>query len=265
MKTKWREELVEPRAEIARLRERIATIVPTVHKDLSLISLVPKWSGAETATPLEEFISSIDGEAKIGRWDDADRLQVPVLRLLDPAKAFYNSNLELHGEDISWEKFKNVFRERFKDVHSDQFHFTRFQTARQAKNEGQQEFADRCRLLAQKVVVKRSDSAAQLIHRENADRMCLASFVAGLTGVPGRQVRFANSQTMQQALQIALSVTEDEIHERTSEIFFTRNDKPSGKNRERVNAGEAADSRASSRQNKNSRVHGREASKRDRP
>jgi hypothetical protein len=94
--------------------------MPTVHKDLSLISLIPKWSGAETATPLEEFLSSIEGAARIGWWDDMVRLQVAVLWLLDPAKAFYNASLELHAENTTWERFKNVFRERFKHVHTDQ-------------------------------------------------------------------------------------------------------------------------------------------------
>ena len=36
------------------------------------------------------------------------------------------------------------------------------------------------------------DPVAQRIHYENADRMLLAGFVAGLTGIPGRQVRFSN-------------------------------------------------------------------------
>jgi len=40
---------------------------PPVHKDLSLISIVPKWSGAETDTPVEDFLASIEGAAKIAR------------------------------------------------------------------------------------------------------------------------------------------------------------------------------------------------------
>jgi len=40
--------------------------------------------------------------------------------------------------------------------------------ARQVKNEGPQEFADRCRALAQKVMCKDSVLVAQRIHRENA-------------------------------------------------------------------------------------------------
>jgi len=38
-------ELVETKAELQRLRDRVSIGTPTVHKDLSLISLVPKWPG----------------------------------------------------------------------------------------------------------------------------------------------------------------------------------------------------------------------------
>jgi tRNA A37 N6-isopentenylltransferase MiaA len=62
---------------------------------------------------------------------------------------------------------------------------------------------------------------AQRIHRENAERMLLASFVAGLTGVLGRQVRYAKPQTLKQALKIALSVQEAEKHEKFSRRFYT--------------------------------------------
>jgi len=51
------------------------------------------------------------------------------------------------------------------------------------------EFADRCKKLAQRVMSNVNDHIAQQIHRENADRMCIASFVSGLYGVVVRQVR----------------------------------------------------------------------------
>ena len=53
------------------------------------------------------------------------------------------------------------------------------QTARQGKNERPQVFADQCRALAQKIMCQVSDPAAQKIHRESAERMLLASFMAG--------------------------------------------------------------------------------------
>ena len=85
VENKLRDELADSRAEIARLKERLASVMPTMHKDLSLISLVPKWSGAETSTPFEKFLSSIETAAKIGNWSENDCLDIAVLRLQDPA------------------------------------------------------------------------------------------------------------------------------------------------------------------------------------
>ena len=53
------------------------------------------------------------------------------------------------------------------------------------KNESPQQFADRCKNLAQKVMIKSTDPQIQHIHKENADRTLLASFVSGLTGTAG--------------------------------------------------------------------------------
>jgi len=92
-------ELSEAQMEIQRLRDRLAT-APPAHKDLSLISLVPKWSGSESAISLEEFFSSIEGSAKIGHWAEADCLQAAVLNLAESARTFYYSCPELHGENV---------------------------------------------------------------------------------------------------------------------------------------------------------------------
>jgi hypothetical protein len=59
-------QLADSKVEVARLRDRLSLRVPTVHKDLSLVSLVPRWTGAESASPLEEFI---DSAADLGRWN----------------------------------------------------------------------------------------------------------------------------------------------------------------------------------------------------
>ena len=52
---KFRADFEEFIAEIARLKQRVSPDVPAIHKDLSLISLVPKCSGAENSVPLDEF------------------------------------------------------------------------------------------------------------------------------------------------------------------------------------------------------------------
>ena len=107
-------------------------------------------------------------------------------------------------EGLTWAKFKTVFRNRYKDVHTDQYHYMKLQTSRQSKGEDPQAFADKCRELAGKIICKVEDPLAQRIHNENSERMLLASFLTGLTGNPGTQCRYANPQSMDQALKIAL-------------------------------------------------------------
>ena len=139
-----RAELEESKAELGMLRQRMPLDVPTVHEEISLISLIPKWSWAETSVSLEKFLSSIRRASAIGRWDESERLQVAILRLADPANTFYSTCLELHADDTTWQKFRSVFKKRFINYHTDQYHFLKLQTARQLKSEGPQEFADRC-------------------------------------------------------------------------------------------------------------------------
>jgi hypothetical protein len=71
---------------------------PIVHKDLSLVTLLPKWSGSDSSVTLEEFLSSIGSAAKIGRWSDQDKREIAVLKLTDSAMLFYKGRTELHAE-----------------------------------------------------------------------------------------------------------------------------------------------------------------------
>ena len=98
----------------------------------------------------------------------------------------------------------------------------KLQTARQARNEEPQDFADRCQTLAQKITCKVSDPQTQLIHRKVTERMLLASFINGLGGDGGKQTKRANPQSIQQALNIAFSAYEAEKKEKFNESFYTR-------------------------------------------
>jgi hypothetical protein len=126
------------------------------------------------------------------------------------------------------------------------------QTARQKKEESPREFADSCRSLAQRVMCKVDDPVGRPIHRENADLMLLASFVAGLRGEPGKQNRYANPQNIEHALSIALRVQEAENQETFNETFYTRFDdsvrllsqSPSRPGREDGNYRRSADTQA---------------------
>ena len=140
------------------------------------------------------ILSSVQSAAKIGQWSDPDKRDIAVLKLTDSAKLFYQGCTELHAESTTWQSFNDAFRRRYEDVHTDQYHFRELQTARQKKGESPQEIADRCGGLAQKILCKTNDPVAQRIHRENAERMLLASFVSGLFGTPDTQVRYRNVQ-----------------------------------------------------------------------
>jgi len=50
--------------------------------------------------------------------------------------------------------------------------------------------------------------------------MCLVSFVAGLAGVFGRQIRYAYSNSLHKALNLALSVDEADKQERRNESLI---------------------------------------------
>jgi len=104
------EKLVENlQAEISNLRAQVSSGRPTAPKDLSLISLIPKWSRTEKSVSVKEFFESVESSAIIGNWSQFDKIQITVLKLTEIAKAFYSSNSELHSTSISWENFKVKF------------------------------------------------------------------------------------------------------------------------------------------------------------
>ena len=219
--------MAEPVAQqVARLQLEIQNLQaqlqarPPATKDMSLVALVPKWAGTDKAVPLHEFFEILESTARIGNWTHEDMIKIAILKLTDAARAFYSGTLELHDKKITWEAFKAAFRKRFRDVRTDQYHFTQLQMARQRRDESPQSFADRCRSLAQKIVPQVEDAALQKLHYEQADRMLLASFTSGLAGTPGRQVRYSMPQIMDEALKIAITVNQAEAQERRNEAFY---------------------------------------------
>jgi hypothetical protein len=163
-----------------------------VTKDVSVVSLVPKWTGTDKGIPLNEFLEAVERAAWIGNWSDKDKVQVVILRLHENARVSYDGMLELHNTEITWASFKTIFLECYRDVRTDQYHFTHLQTTRQQNDESIQEFTVRCRTLAQCLVPLEEDSVKRNYHQEQAEHMLHASFISGLAGTPGRQAGFAS-------------------------------------------------------------------------
>ena len=62
-------------------------------------------------------------------------MEIARLELAGSAKTFYKGCPELHADGLTWQQLKAVLRNRYKNVHTDQYHYTKLQTGRQAKNE----------------------------------------------------------------------------------------------------------------------------------
>jgi hypothetical protein len=95
-------------AEISNLRSQVSSGRPTAPKDLSLISLIPRWSGTEKSVIVREFFELVES-ARIGCWSESDNIQITILKLSDVAKIFYSCNPELQKVDISWKNFEAKF------------------------------------------------------------------------------------------------------------------------------------------------------------
>ena len=188
-------ELAETKIELQRLRQSISSGKPTLHKDLSLLTLISKWWGSDSTFTLEEFSSNVEAAAWIGRWQDADKREIALLKLTVSAKLFYLRRSELHEEGAMWQTLKTCSGACVKTFIQTNIISRSYKTGGRQR-ENPKEFVDRCKALAKKIVYKSDDPLAQRVDREISERILLASFISGLVGTPGRQVLFANPNTL---------------------------------------------------------------------
>ena len=98
------QELEESKSEIQILRERTSLGAPTIHKELLLIALIPKWPGSEPTNHLEKFILTLEDSARIGRWEPENTVEITTLKLeaskvADTASSRFNLGPTLKGKD----------------------------------------------------------------------------------------------------------------------------------------------------------------------
>lgn len=188
------------------------TTAPARAKDLTVSNLIESWNG-EGPVSATEFSNKIERAAKSGNWSDTDKVTVAVLKLTGAAALYLNSNDETTRDDITFQRLREIFIERFKVKHLDQFHYSALQNATQHRHETPEQFADRCRRLCALTIRQVADPAQQRIINEEADRRMLAAYTNGLFGNVGRQVRYRMPSTMTEAIQIATTVQEVELME----------------------------------------------------
>jgi hypothetical protein len=134
----------------ARFQELQARI-DTTTKDLSLLTLVPKWAGTETSGSLHEFLSAVENMAEMGNWSDKDKVRIATMKLEDAARVFVEAAPEIRGREVSWADFKKALQHRFRDPRTDHFHYLQLVSVRQKIGENVLSFADRVRTLGRKI------------------------------------------------------------------------------------------------------------------
>jgi hypothetical protein len=117
-----------------------------------------------------------------------------------------NGREELGRDGCPYEFLKQDLVERFCDILSDQYHYTRLQEAVKGKDEGAEEFGDRCRKICQRTIRRVNDKGTQSMINEEAESRLLAEYIHGLRGVVGQQVQFQMSGTMEQAIRLAVTI-----------------------------------------------------------
>jgi hypothetical protein len=87
-------------------------------------------------------------------------------------------------------------------------------------NVSPQDIVDRVCALALNMVLIVDDSQLQKCH-DQAERMILSTFISALAGNPGQQVRFGMPESVEEAVQIAVTVYEAQRQERRNQEFFS--------------------------------------------
>jgi hypothetical protein len=78
--------------------EELQARLDTTTKDLSLLTLVPRWAGTEKSGSLHEFLSAVENMAEMGNWSDKDKVRIATMKLEDAARVFVETAPEISAE-----------------------------------------------------------------------------------------------------------------------------------------------------------------------
>ena len=191
-------------ARIAELNERLRGLTIGVKtKDLSLAVSIKEWSGQASGRPVTEFLAQIEQCARLSNWSREDLVNIVRVKVTGEARAFINSRDHLAGEDARYEELKAALVDRFSEKLPARYHYNQLHEAAQGWDESPIQFLYRCRTMSHKTVRKSADPVEQRILREEAEARLLTSFVYGLRGEPGHELRIRNPETIEQALAMA--------------------------------------------------------------
>jgi hypothetical protein len=194
-------------ARIAQLEQLLKGLTLGVKtKDLSLAASIKEWNGQANAKPVTEFLTQVEQCARVSNWGEDDVVNILKAKLTGEARQFVNCRDEITDEKVRYEVLKAALVNRFSEKLPARYHYNLLHEAAQGKDESPIQFLDRCRALSLKTVRKSADPTEQRILREEAECRLLTSFIYGMKGEAGRELRIRNPETVEQALNIATVV-----------------------------------------------------------
>jgi hypothetical protein len=116
----------------------------------------------------------------------------------------------LANDAFTYAVLRDYLVERFSEKLPAQYHYTSLQDTRQEKGKSVEEFPNRFRRLCQKTIRNVADEATQRVINDEAERRLFASYINGLGGVLGQQVRFRMPHTLEEAVQVAVTISNAE-------------------------------------------------------
>jgi hypothetical protein len=96
------------------LRTKVELTRRKKHLLMLTISLVPKWSGSESAIPLEKALYIIKCTVKRGQWHPSVDLKLEMSKVADAASSLFKSCPKFDKEKMSWKKLGSTLSVRSK-------------------------------------------------------------------------------------------------------------------------------------------------------
>jgi hypothetical protein len=179
-------------------------------KDVTLVAGIKDWTGDSKGRSVFEFFTQIDTYAKVSNWSEEEKALIAKAKLLGIALQYVQVREFLANDACPYAILRENLTERFSEKLPAQYHYTKLQDATQEKGESVEEFADRCRRLCLKTIRNVADEATQRIINEEAERRLFAAYINGLGGIVGQQVRFRMPLSLEEAVQVAVTVSNAE-------------------------------------------------------
>jgi hypothetical protein len=197
-------------------------------KDVSLVAGIKEWTGEGKGRSVHEYLTRVETLAKVRGWTSQDKALMMKAKIQGLALQFLNGREELGKDGCPYKVLRQALVDRFCVKLPDQYYYTRLQEAVQGKDEGAEEFSDRCRKMCHQTIRRVHDEETQRVINEEAERRLLAAYIHGLRGVVGQQVQFQMPSTMEQAVRIAVTIENVEKHKQLTnglrKIFAARRD-----------------------------------------